>query len=326
MDNVEKQTDKKPLLPLYAILSEQSFLREQALERLRKRLADEGDLDFNYDHFDAPTAEPDAVVGAANTLPIASEHRLIIISNIHQAKKELLDALGEYAQSPSPTTVLAVAGEKLVKSTKLYKAISKQGGLVERTNPKKKELPGVVQSLFAAQGKKAPIDLASVIVESVGEDIESLNTAVIKTATYMGDRVDVTRVDIDAVVELSAEIKVWEFVEALQMRRCVDALATFTLLLKQDTSIYMVQPAIVRAVRELIIARTCLDAGDSSSQTAQALGKPDWLARKTIEGARKYSAQELRDGLSRLAELEHILKTSSDGEAAYQRWILEFCQ
>ena len=37
------------LKPLYLIVSEQSFLRDQALERLRARVQDMGvDLDFNY--------------------------------------------------------------------------------------------------------------------------------------------------------------------------------------------------------------------------------------------------------------------------------------
>jgi len=325
MDSSEQQTQKKPLLPLYAIVGEQSFLREQALERLKKRVGDEGDLEFNFDSFDASIAQPDAIIAAANTLPFASGYRLIIINNIHQAKKDMLDALGDYAQSPSPTTILAVAGEKLVKSTKLYKAIAKLGGVVERSNPKKKELPAIVQSLFAAQGKAVAIDIASVIVDSVGESIEALNTAVIKTATYMGDRREVSRDDIDAVVELSAEIKVWEFIEALQMRRGSSALAIFTLLLNQDNSLYLIQPAVVRAIRELIITRSCLDAGDSPAQIASVFGKPEWMVRKTIEGARMYRAEELRDGLSRLAELEYLLKTSSEGEAAYRRWIAEFC-
>jgi DNA polymerase III delta subunit len=58
---------------------------------------------------------------------------------------------------------------------------------------------------------------------------------------------------------------------------------------------------------------------------ASALGKPDWMARRTLEGAHRFSASELRDGLADLADVEFKLKTSSVGEAAYRRWILEFC-
>jgi DNA polymerase-3 subunit delta len=326
MNTQEETQSQKPLLPLYAIISEQSFLREQAVDRLKKRLEQEGEFEFNYDSFDASNAEGDSITAAANTLPFASQYRLIIVNNIHQAKKELLDALALYAQSPSPTTVLAVVGEKLAKSSKLYKAIVKSGAIVERTKPKRKDLPPIVQSLFSAQGKQVSFELASDIIASVGEEIEALNTAIIKTATYMGDRSRVSREDIDAVIELSAEIKVWDLTDAIMMRDAKAALSVFDLLLKQDNSIYVVHPAVARTLRELIVARACIDKDDGTVYSvASALGKPDWMARRTLEGAHRFYSEELRQGLSRLAGVEYKLKTSSVGEAAYRRWILEFC-
>ncbi|MCL2491640.1 MAG: DNA polymerase III subunit delta [Coriobacteriia bacterium] len=325
MENGTNQTQQKPLLPVYAILGEQSYLRDQAVDRLKKRLSQVGDIEFNYDQFDAATAEVEMILSAANTLPFASDYRLIIVNNIQQARKELLDGLGEYARSPSETTVLAIVGEKLVKSTKLYKAIKKAGGLVERSNPKKSELPAIIRSLFVAQGKNAPMGLCTAIVESVGDDIEGLNTAVTKIATYMGERTQVTPEDVDAMVEISAEIKVWELTNALQRRRPTEALATLERLLKQDSSLHMIHPAVVRAVRELIIARSLIDAGDESlDQIAATLGTPNWLAKRVREGAYQYSAEELCAGLERLAGLEYIMKTSNEGEPAYRRWILEF--
>ena len=319
------QTKQPPLLPLYAILSEQFFLREQAIERLKKRFSGESNFDFNYDHFDAATAQGDAIVAAANTLPFASEHRLIIVNNIHEAKNDLLAALVDYAQSPSSTTVLAVAGEKLAKSTRLYKAIDNVGGIVARTTPKKKELPTVVQQLFKNQGKIISLKLAADIVSSVGEDLEALNTAIAKTATYIGQRTEVTKADIDATIEASAEVKVWDLIDALQNRDGMQSLSLYRLLLKQNNSMYLIAPTVTRTVRELIIARSCIDTGAGSpAQVASALGKPEWLARKTFEGAKRYAAVELRDALAQLADVEFKLKTSREGEAAFERFLIDF--
>ena len=326
MSDTTKNSDRKPLLPLYAIISEQFFLREQAVERLKTRLAAEGDFNFNYDQFDAAIADIDAVLGAANTLPFACAYRLVLVNNIHQAKKEVLDTLETYAQSPSPTTVLAVVGEKLPKTSKLYKQIAQIGGIVERTAPKRKELPAIVQSLFAARGKEASLAIGGALVESVGENLEALDTAVIKTATYMGQRTTVAREDVDAVVETSAEVKVWDFANALTDRKAAEALSLFNLLLQQGNSIYPIQTIALRSVRELIIARACIESGDDSlGHLASVLGKPDWLIRRILSGARKSTSEHLRDGLGKLAQVEFILKPSPEGEAALQRWILEFC-
>jgi DNA polymerase-3 subunit delta len=316
---------QKPLLPLYAILSGQFFLREQTINRLKKRLSAEGDLDFNSDQFDATALDVDAVLCAANTLPFACAYRLVLVTNIHQAKKEVLDALGTYAQSPSPTTVLVVMGEKLAKTTKLYKAIARLGGVVERTTPKKKELPAIVGTLFATRDKDASFDICRDLVESVGEDLEALDTAVAKMATYMGERTVATREDVRAMVETSVEVKVWDLTDALLDRRASDALSLFNLLLQQSNSVFRIQSAVVRTLRELIVVRSCIDDGDDSpSRASSALGKPDWIARRMLDGARRYSARELHGGLAGLAHVEYTLKTSNEGEAAYRRWIIDF--
>ena len=325
MERTTQQTTSAPLKETYAILGEQSYLRDQAVDRLKQRLQQEGDFEFNFDQFDAATASPAEIVAAANTLPFMSPYRLIIVTGIHHAKKDLLDALGSYAQKPSETTVLAVVGEKLVKSTKLYQAIKKRGGLVERSNPRKNELPSIVASLFSAHQKTASTTLCVALVESVGSDIEALNTAVTKIATYLGDRAVVRRDDIDAVIEVSAEIKMWELTEAIQSRRGADALSLLDMILAQGNTLYAIHPTVVRAVRELLVARSCIDVGDESlTAVAAALGMPDWKVKRILAGARRYSAEELRRGLARLADVEMTMKTSSEGEHAFRRWVLDF--
>jgi len=326
MGETKKKSDSSsPLRAVYLILGEQSFLRNQAVDRLKKRLAQEGEFEFNYDQFDATSADPEAILSAANTLPFMSPYRLIVVTGIQHAKKEMLDALGAYAKNPSETTVLAIVGEKLAPSTKLYKTVKEASGLVQRSNPRKNELPSIVASLFEAQRKKASSGLCIALVESVGSDIEALNTAVIKIATYLGDRSVVRRDDIDAVVEVSAQIKLWELTEALQSRRGVDALGILDLLVAQGTTLFSIHPAAAKAIRELIRARSCIDNGEDSSVAVSAvLEVPEWKGKRILAGARSYSAEELRDGLARLADVEFALKTSPDGEPAFKRWVLDF--
>jgi DNA polymerase III delta subunit len=198
--------------------------------------------------------------------------------------------------------------------------------VVQRSNPKKKELPSIVATLFKAQGKSASLRLCSDLVDSVGSDIEALNTAVLKVSTYLGEQKTVTEADLKAVIEVSAEIKVWELTDALCSKNTVDALSIFNLMLLQGQSISAIHSAVVKTTRELIIARSLLDERGSvvESEISLVLGKPEWMLRGVLRGAERYTADLLQEGLSQLAELENTIKTSSEGEAAYRRWILEF--
>ena len=74
------QTAKqKPLIPAYLIVGEDALKRSTVLRRLRERLAQYGDLSFNSDTFDGETALGADIVSACNTMPFASEKRLVYV-------------------------------------------------------------------------------------------------------------------------------------------------------------------------------------------------------------------------------------------------------
>ncbi|HIT51606.1 MAG TPA: DNA polymerase III subunit delta, partial [Candidatus Aveggerthella excrementigallinarum] len=74
MTNAQK-TDT--LLPVYLVVGEDELKRRTVLDRLRKRLERRGDIAFNSDEFDGAVATGEAVVAACNTVPFASDVRLV---------------------------------------------------------------------------------------------------------------------------------------------------------------------------------------------------------------------------------------------------------
>jgi len=323
------------LTPLYLITSEQPFLRKQALDRLRQRLIQAGaDLDFNYDQFDAEVALAGDVVAAANTLPFASDFRLVVVTDIEKFSKEDLDLLAQYAQAPTPTTVLCLAGEKLNRTTKLYKAIVAQGTVLDRKAPKRRELPGVVRALFAERELAAEPAAADALVNLVGEDLGALSTAVATVAAFVGQQANrkVTRAVVAEVVGASAEVKTWELSDALAKRQGALALSLADRALKQGQSLFAIATLIPRLLRQLIVARSLLDSGTSNpaSMLIDELKLPpniSWRADSIVRQAQAFSAEKLRGALGSYAELEFTMKSSSPeaGRLAFDRWVVDFC-
>ena len=81
------------LKPIYLILSEQDFLLRQALDRLRARVGEVADLDFNLETFEGDSASADAIVAACNTLPFASDHRLVVVNSVDRLSKDATETL-----------------------------------------------------------------------------------------------------------------------------------------------------------------------------------------------------------------------------------------
>ncbi|MFR4803646.1 MAG: DNA polymerase III subunit delta [Eggerthellaceae bacterium] len=95
-------------MPAYLINGEDELKRETVLKRLHARIAKLGDIDFNHDVFHGESASGDDIVSACNTVPFASDVRLVVVHAADALKKSDAEALVTYLSEPSPSTVLCL--------------------------------------------------------------------------------------------------------------------------------------------------------------------------------------------------------------------------
>ncbi len=314
------------LKPVYLILSEQDFLVQQALDRLKKRVGEVADLDFNSETFDGDSASGDAIVAACNTLPFASDHRLVVVKNVDKLPKESAEALVAYAADPAPTCILALSGAKLAKNTRLYKAVDKLGGVLERTQKKGAEFQRGVLELVAERNKTMEPQVAQLFISATGEDLRRVSAELDKLVAYIGDRREITRADVEGVVANAAKARLWDFPDALANRDCRRALVLSSKLLGDGESVFALHATALRIIRDLLSARALLDRGHgSAAELARAMGRPDWQVKNLVRQARLFTAEELVDILRAAAEAEGKMKTSRDSRLVFERLIVKVC-
>jgi DNA polymerase III subunit delta len=311
---------------VYLIYGTEDLRLQQALARLKKRVGDAADLDFNFDTFEGESAKADDIVAACNTLPFLSERRLVVVKHVDKMNAEGWNALAAYCADPSPSTVLVLVAVKLAKNTRLYKAVDKLGGVAEYAAPRKSEYPREVQRIFADRGKSISLDGAELLVAAVGFDLRRLSVEADKTVSFVGARKDVTRADIEQVASTAATTTVFEFTDALANRDCRNALRLLNDLLGDGESVYGLHALSLRTLRDLIAARTVIERGSGSlGEVAKAVGRPDWQVKNLPRQARGFTSQELVDALRAAAESEAQMKTSRDPRLAFERWIVKVC-
>ncbi|NTU72548.1 MAG: DNA polymerase III subunit delta, partial [Coriobacteriia bacterium] len=265
-------------------------------------------------------------VVACNTQPFASEYRLVMVRNVEKLSKDAADAITAYAADPAPSCVLALSGAKLAKNTRLYKAVDKLGGVLERKTPKGAEFVRGVVSLAADRGKSMSLDVAEEFVAATGEDLRKVSAEIDKLIAYIGERDTITRVDIEAVVANTAKAKVWDFAEALADRDCRRALKLSSTLIGDGESVFGLHAVAMRSLRDLMAARALADRGQgSAADLARALGRPDWQLKRLPRQARAFTGEELVDLLRAAADAEREMKTSRDARLALERWIVKVC-
>jgi DNA polymerase III subunit delta len=312
--------------PVYLIFGEQEMLLDAALDQLKRSVGEVADLDFNMETFDGESADSGQIISACNTLPFASERRLVVVTNVDKMNKERTDALVAYVANPAPMTILALVAKKIAKNTRLYKSVDKLGGLIAREAPKAAEYPQRVRDMFARKGRSITLDGAELLVNAAGRDLRRLSVEVDKAVAFAGDRVDLTDEDIRQVTATTAKTSVFEFVTSVAERDCGSALRLVNRLLGDGESVFGLHALALRQIRDLIVARALVDRGaGSTSEIARAIGRPDWQVRNLARQARGFTSAELTAALRGAAEADAQMKTSRDSRLVFERWIVEVC-
>lgn len=309
------------LLPGYLIVGSDELKSSRAVERMRARLGKSGMVEFNLDERDM-TKDPqvDDIVASLNTFPMGAEFRLVILTNCDKLPKAMSEPLVEYFANPSPTTVCLVVATTLAKNTRLYKAIKKLGdkAIIDCAPKKTWEMPPQVVKMAAAHGKAMGLPAADALVARSGENTRMLDNELKKLASMVTGS-EITLADIERHVMRTAEVKPWEFLNAVAARDLVRSLEL--LKLQPAKSEVRLWSLLVTRLRELIIAKS-LDTRGQGSQLATTLGVQGWQVKNHLSWARRWRMDELLEALSQAIEVELALKGSRDSELALRMWVI----
>lgn len=317
MASQEKQT---ALLGAYLIVGEDLLKQRHVIDRLRSSVARFGDLSFNHDEFDGAEAGGAAIVDSCNTLPFASEKRLVEVSNADKLRKADSDALVSYLASPNEATVLCLIAEKLAKNTRLYKAVAAMGknAVIDCAPLKRYELVSTVRSMAVSHGFALTQGAAQRLVELVGEDTVRIDSELRKLALEhrgpdaMGER------EVSAMVAQTAEARPWEFVDAFSARDVKICLRLLPLL--KSTSPFALLALCVSRIRELLCARALAARGETG-RLPDVLKLPPWRVKNHAAWARSFASGALERALITSRDAERAMKSGTDPESAFIDWM-----
>jgi DNA polymerase-3 subunit delta len=298
------------LKPCYLIAGGDRPKIQRALRRLRDRIGEEA-----TELLSAHAASGEDAVAACNALGLfGAGRRLVIVTVVERGKAADVKEVAAYLAAPAPDTVLALVGEETKKESALGKACAKAGEVLLYNLPKRR-LPEWVAKQFADRGVTIEPDACRALVELVGEDPDQLAGEIDKVATWAaGDPVGVR--EIEQLVAGCAEIPGYELTDAWGRRDLRAVLTACERLLERSGDpVSRTVPALVGLlvghvgrVRDI---QSMAEEGLGPREAAARLKRHPFYVEKLFAQARNYGADELRDAVVRLAELDHAVKGGS---------------
>jgi DNA polymerase-3 subunit delta len=226
----------EPIQRVYTVCGEDADLIADAVQAIRSAAISDDCGDFDWEEFDAGSANVEDILASAYRAPVVSQRRLVVV---HQAelfgkadRKAAADRLAEGIHSLPGLSCLVLVAKSDGASGKprsaainaaLDRAVRSVGAIVRCSAL---DVPGLIEwaSLFVRDcGKELTRKGAQRLVAS-GDDRTAIRHALEKLVAYVGERSIINEADVDAVVGQAPEDVMFRLVDAVSGRRASDAL------------------------------------------------------------------------------------------------------
>lgn len=230
---LETVLKKQGLAPLYLVMGEEDYLRDQAVATLKASVlggssADaDGGLDlFNYDLLYGDESDGDEILARAGQAPVFAARRCVVVKSAEKLTAKDSEALLSYVKEPCETTTLVFVAAKLDKRLKFSKELMEHAVAVDCSSVAEMQLSEWIRTESGRAGvrlsREAAGGLTHLALSLKGEDGGSLNLLrreLEKLAAYVPPEKTAGMQDVEAVRGGEPGASVFDLARAIAERR-----------------------------------------------------------------------------------------------------------
>lgn len=328
MVSLKKHIKDNSFENIYLIYGEEEFLKRYYIDKMKEKIVPIGSEIMNLDIIENSDKEATGIIDMSETLPFMADKRLIIVKKSNffvSGKNEDSTILSDYLGKFPNTTIVIFMEDKVDKRNKLYKAIKKYGCIAEINHPSETELVRWLINKFKKSDKILERNTGMYMVQTIGNDMDTLSVEVEKLVDYKGKEKNITKEDVDAISIKSVEVKIFDMIDCMGMKLNKRALEIFHGLIKSNESPIMILFMVTRQFRLLFQAKLLIKDGYNQNMISKKLGIPYFVANKCMSQSSRYSLEILEKALNECLKTDINIKTGKiKGDIGVEILILSF--
>ncbi len=309
-DTFARRLARKELPSVLLFDGPEEYLKQQALSDLRKALLPAGLEELNETLLEAP--ETDAIIAAAETLPLMADRRLILLRDYPplvgraEADQRLIDYLPSV---PASSVLLFYCVQKTDARKKLYAAIKKMDGVVSFQPLKDLALTSFVVRAFQSQGRACDERTADLLIFISGGDTARLLSEVAKIAALHPEEPSVSPEDVKALAVPSIESRIFSLTDAVVAGQNGKAFSLLRSLLLSGEDRVGILAMLLRQYRLLQHVKIMQYEKRGNDFIRQSLGVPAFAAGQYIRQAASYTGSQVKEAVRLCLAADEDFKT-----------------
>lgn len=297
---------------VYLLYGEEAYLKKQYKERLKNSVLQPGD-DMNLNIYEGKGIDVNEVISQADTMPFFAEKRLLLIEGSGMFKSASAQ-MAEYIPRIPEETCIVFVEDEVDKRGKLYKAVKKEGRVVELGRQDEKTLMNWVLSMLRKEGRQITSATMGQFLAKTGDDMELIGNELEKLLCYTLGREVITSEDVEAVCVNRTENKIFEMINAIAGKQQKKALDLYYDLLALKEPPMRILYLITRQFNLLMQVKELREQGFDQGAIAKTLGMQSFIARNYARQSEHFTLEQLRAALQECVETEEAVKTGKMGD------------
>jgi len=325
--NLVKDLKEGRFYPIYLLYGPESYLRREAVRRIKECLLPGGADEFNFITIDGEEKDTSELLSLAVMSPLFAGKRLLVVKNARYfySKKSSPDSSGEegdntpkgdelklikYLSGPSPDTcIIFDAGEAVDRRKKIFREISRVGKAIEFSLLKNEDLSAWLDKQARRAGKSLAPGTAAGIIARAGNTLQSLSMEINKLICYIGENKVITERDVEAVTPPNPEEDIFAVVDAIGERNAARAMSGINRLVLQKQPPPVILGMVARQIRLILRAGEALKSGKTAAELGTVLGIHPYVARKMASQQKNFNRRQLVGAVIELHRLDRLVKS-----------------
>lgn len=313
---------------IVVVYGDELFLVNQAMKKLREKLVGIHGEGLDVIHFEGKSAELADVLDEVRSVGLMQQYKLVIVDDADDFVKKYREKLERYVDDVVDIATLALRPKSWNKSWRLSKATVKVGQVIQCEPLSEIEaerwLSGHARDVHEV---KLSMGAVGMLVDRLGVDLMRLDSEVAKLGVSVGDGVEVTEKEVEALVGRASNDDAWAIQEALLSGDPVKAVSTLhELLLLSRQPVQLITYFVSDLVRKVHHGANMLKQGKRDFDVCKAMRVWGERQRPFMQAVKRLGAGKSGILLDRLVEMDRKSKSGfGKGDQLLERFCIQFC-
>lgn len=305
----------KELKPFYFLYGNEDYFIDEIVKSIKKTFDDATGL--NFKRFIEETFDIDEVIKYINTIPLMNDKKLIVFEDIsffnNPKKMDLSELIKSFDDNKNNNVIIIVEhnsrdkDEKYQKyynnSNEIAKYFKENGVLIDLHKLNEEQLNKHIVNKFAKSKKIIDKVEAAYIIRSAGKNLKNLYNECDKIISYVGEKENVERTDIDAIITQSIDENVFNLINMVNNNKLNDAISLYGGLISEGETSRNVFYRFVNNYKNLIVSKSYIEKNKGQNEIAKLMHIETWQVNRLMEACKYVSKDTLSSKVRKATEI-----------------------